>query len=842
MIRFCDSDVGYVEYNLLSRSKLLSYFLSGHLEEIVCVGDGSDEEVFVGIMTYSSLLRAVSLDSAIIREYVILDQDIWENARAIFKKRGRDIREDIPLPVLNKDYQLICFAYQDDDANREIRMLRELKEAKGVLQFSDVFPAYKCVKIHEFNELAFFLADYLIDQNISVQVDGVMWQDFFTNGECQAPEYECLHIYAEGTWERTHNWKENLLRSVSVEFECVDKVYEANIKSGFIDNTGGEEYDKLLERLRGEKEVIICGIGMEAQDTYDFLLGNGIEVCCFVVNKLHSGCMHRLLGKKIISLSEAIDIYRNPVFIDGVSKYSAWGLGSVDYYDYVGYKRNERYILLKDYIEVPQNNLLNILKNTGVVLAGDWLLCGRLYEYLMRNAIPVTGYLHTLEEDLQPENVPEVTVDIIDRDNVCIIVEPMCWSDVKGRVIGQEEKGQRIVYLREKNIDNYTDYFSDIIPFINIEKDNCIKYKNECFKPKRIVLGSIMLCAGNHLFRSLLDSHPHVLHIRRYVYFNNWLFWICVRLSMERAENILSLFWKIMDGDEECFVDKMAFVGKMEQLLARDSRFTSQELFVIFQIAYMYMFRKDVSEDQMRSMIIYWDPHYLPRDKVEECVKWLGTEEIHCDIINIVRNSVPIKGALLKTPSYIKMGVKCAYNVVVLMRMPIEKKKYKQSGRVVVKFEDLKCNPKERMEEICDRWDMEWSDTLLQTTLNGKPFGYYNYIRGISGFDLEPVYNTYENFFSEFDRLKLMLLDAPWRKKYGYPYVGPDQFTRKELQEMFLKEFKFENPGDTTGFYKDRLDLDDRIALQNIFRCRMQETRCVLSLWEGIFLEEPNLC
>ncbi len=37
------------------------------------------------------------------------------------------------LLVLDRDYQLICFAYQDKDANREIRMLRELKETRKAL-------------------------------------------------------------------------------------------------------------------------------------------------------------------------------------------------------------------------------------------------------------------------------------------------------------------------------------------------------------------------------------------------------------------------------------------------------------------------------------------------------------------------------------------------------------------------------------------------------------------------------------------------------------------------------------------------------------------------------------
>ena len=162
--------------------------------------------------------------------------------------------------------------------------------------------------------------------------------------------------------------------------------------------------------------------------------------------------------------------------------------------------------------------------------------------------------------------------------------------------------------------------------------------------------------------------------------------------------------------------------------------------------------------------------------------------------------------------------------------MNIEQKWYGVEKRKVVKFEDLKCRPRETLEEICRKWEIEWSDTLMQTTQNGKKEVYYNYMQNVSGFDLEPVYNTYENFFSEFDRLRLMIIDAPWRKKNGYSYVELNQFARKELQEMFLKKFRFEDPGYATGFYKYQLDLEDRIELQNSFRRRVQEMICLLSI------------
>lgn len=221
---------------------------------------------------------------------------------------------------------------------------------------------------------------------------------------------------------------------------------------------------------------------------------------------------------------------------------------------------------------------------------------------------------------------------------------------------------QHIEYLRGENIDNYTEYFSEINSFINIECQNDIKYKNKYFRPQKIVLGSIGARSGCHLFRSILDSHPSMINMKDCHDLHSHLFWISVRLSTVCADNILSLFWKLMKGQEKIIFNQSAFVEKMEQLLEFDDSFTSQELFVMIHIAYMNMFGKDISLDDIASMIIYWEPHYLVRDKLEECAKWLGAEEVHCDIINIVRNPIPSKASTLKNIVVINEGVRGRMN------------------------------------------------------------------------------------------------------------------------------------------------------------------------------------
>lgn len=816
MIRFCDREIGNVEYDSLSIKELREYFLSGHEDEVLCVYDSFSTMGYIGIITYHSLQRAINVNGAICDEYVILGSDMWQEARRYFAERRGWLETKFLLPVFSPDYRLVCFAYEDTDANREIRMLRELTETPGALQFPDVYPEYKCVKIYEFNELAYFFAAYLKKQNITVQVDGVMWQGFFEGEECQIPDYECLTIHADGIGEKKRNWRENLLKSVSVEFECIDTVYEANIKEGiFRDAVCG--CAELLERLRGE-EIIILRAGWKEQDVYDFLLGNGIDICCFVSEKQEEQA-HRVLGKPVLSESEAWHRYQNPVYIEWRGIYSAWGGGSVDFYDYIGYKRNEKYILIRDYADVPQNNLLNVLKNTQIALMGDNYLCTRLYGYLRQKMIPVTGYLGIPSEDIVSLGLPELRNEDVNDKTLCLLVEPRYYivGDMAERQEVEEKKKRLIEYGEKNRIDNYTDYFSDMVSFINIEADADVKYTKAWMKPKRIVLGSIEPLSGNIFFKGLIDGHPSIATMG-YCKLNNNLFWICVRLSVVEAERVLPLLWEMI-GDSGSIFNPAAFNEKMTELLAYDSKFTSVELFAMLHVAYMHMCGRNLEKNDIKNMVIYWEPHFIDRMIMEECVRWLGTEEMSCDIINVVRNICMRHGSALKLAKINRWEKRKACNMI-LSFPSIQKKNYSQGDRLVVKFEDLKCNPRENLEIICDKWDIPWSDTLMVTTCHGKEDTW----NGVKDFDLGPVYNTYENFFSAFDRFLIMLIDAPWQRKYGYPYVELSQFSRRELQEMFFKEFRFEKQWDTElcgdGF-------EDKMAIQNAARNALKHVRAL---------------
>lgn len=824
MVRFWDREVACVEYNNISRQELLHYFLKDHLDEIVCI---YDEYGYMGYTTYHMVLRSISLDAAVIRDVLTLDENIWTEAKKLFLQYKSHINKYPLLPVIDRDGNLISFAYEEDDANRELRQIRELQGNLNVVQFLDMYPECDCVVIYEFNELAYSFACYLRNQGIPVQVEGAMWEGLFASDNVQVPEYRCMKIYAEGTWKKSDSWEENLLRTVSVEFECIDKIYEENIRRGHIKDAAGGCED-MLQRLKSAEAVAVFGVDIDAQDSYDFLLQNGIKVECFVIwgDNIFE---RRLFDRPVYNIAEVVVKYGNHIVItDNHYKNSAWGMGRTDYFEYLGYRRNEGYILLRDYMKIGGNSLKTVLKGQKIAMAGDALLCERLLEYFEQKELICSDDVKYIM--MPGEEMPDgcllhfAEITEIDPNSLCLIIVPEYFDDryiLKYRQIKEEI----ISSLRVHKLLNYTDYFSFMRAFVAIEKEVENKYSDGSWGVKRIVLGSIESCSGNDLLRQLLDGHPSVmLMYDEHFYLSGRLFWYCVCLAGKGKEEIVALVeqWCTLECQTRDFDEnKIAvFMERMCKLLKNDEKYTSQELFVIFHVALF-----DKSEVETKNMVIYWEPHHMPRELTETCTLWLGTREVPCDIINIVRNIYITKGSRIKLVFKFKWEpyYKCLNKAVEYE--DIKKEEHEGSRRLLVRFEDLKCRPREELDRMCTEWEIPWSDSLMRTTMHGKGISVNNGNRRVQDFDLEPVYNQYEEYLSEFDRFRISLICAPWQRKYGYPFVDINLFSRRDLQEMFLKTFRFNDlPEFDKAFEDEKKQAEFLINLQSDIR---QSLQCV---------------
>lgn len=100
------------------------------------------------------LLEKNHKDFEILSQYICLTPKIWVDGKKIFKQRLiNDAAVIQMLPVENDAHEILCYAYQDGEANRELRMLRELEANEDAIQFKDIFPEVKNVVLYGCNEL-----------------------------------------------------------------------------------------------------------------------------------------------------------------------------------------------------------------------------------------------------------------------------------------------------------------------------------------------------------------------------------------------------------------------------------------------------------------------------------------------------------------------------------------------------------------------------------------------------------------------------------------------------------------------------------------------------------------
>lgn len=762
-------------------------------------------------------LRSDLLNIIIAEKGVPFDEAIWQKGNEFFKSNLREQARDLKVfPVLDGNREVICYAWQDEEANRELRMIRELEAGRDTFPFRHIFPDVQEVLVCGCNELAYLFVKYLEHQGVAVSVTGRYWEHLgYQDGRYAIlGNRKRMVLYAEREFEWVEDLYDLMIGSVSDEFECVDQIYEANVTSGRIRDAAGN-FDFLIDKIRG-KDVYLIGTSREAQDIYDLLYTHDIDISGFICGVNEWAGPGFFLGKKVISRMQAVHQGSYAVFISCTEQHSTLRSENADFFDYCGYGRNEQFFLARDYTDIPCSNLIHVLKGKKVLLAGDGRLCTM-----------VKSYLEEVEEgDIDVQYGELSRCRLMDgRDIFCSV---SLWYCNPRKNTNRKEQNFREELARIDTV-LFTGYFSSLRVLVSIDQfrnKDIEKYSVKQLMPKGILLGAIPAYSGNILFRGILDGHPDVLEALPFSPWDSNLFLYCIRLANEKAENILTELTEMLadeTGDiSVVFPDWDKFARSAEMLLKQKEKFTSQELFLIFRIAYAEMVKGERLAE-ISQKIIYWEPHHFPRTEVPVIAKWLESEEIIGLTVIMRRNQ------LVRTGSIGRAEKSTAGNRFLAQWMIPADWMIRYSNQVssvcqywqefTIRFEDLKLHSEAELLKICNRLGIAWSDTMVRTTFMGRAQVSSD---GIRDFDLKPVFNQYEEYLSEFDRFRISVLSAPYQKKYGYPYVDCRMFSRKELWHLFLKEFRFQSQSQYT-------DEEDRtsycISMHRLFRWQLWNVR-----------------
>lgn len=757
------------------------------------------------------------LDVVILEEKVLMNDNLWQSGRAHFRRVKREKVITLPLiSIVDEEGDIVCYGWQDDEANRELRMLDELGKNTEALQFKDIFPEVQEVLICGCNELAYHFVKYLESQRVKVTVTGKYWEYFGYKsiGEIDIDDSEKMVIHAERVLEKIGNLYERLIRSASPAFECIDLIYEANVKEEKIKNAAGE-FGWLIEKLEG-KNVFLIGISNEAQDTYDLLYEHGVDISGFIFGEDSVIGSSAFLGKNRVSTKQVMEYGENTVVINCADRNSALGTESQEvYYYYGGYERNEQYFMVHDYVDIPCSNLVHILKGKTVFLAGEEILCKILEEYLEDIEQGDIEVRHGELSECRKMKATDIFCAVYPYDAprfMCKRAQNF-WKAVDG--IGE---------LR------FTPYFSDSKVFVHIDKymnKDTPKYGLQQLRPKGILLASIPGLSGCQFVRGIMDGHPDMISGPNNDFINN-LFLYCIRLAGENADNILKVLKSVLAeeyepfGSDAHFPNWNLFKSSAERWLFQKEKFTSQELFMIILVSYTEMMTGEKIID-LSSKVIYWEPHGFSRDNFCFLAQWLENESINGQTMIVRRDNMTFSGSWHR--GYLKIGKEYPELSTIFsisqeywINAAQERVSCKNWQIFKMRFEDIKLHPKEQLLKICDRMGISWSETMLRTTSYGEA----EVIWGSQDFTLKPVFDRSEKHFSAFDQFRIAVISAPYQKKYGYPYVECMNFSRSRLWEMFLEEFRFQQ-----GIQFETIQ-DKAIRLLRAYhalRCQLWETR-----------------
>lgn len=109
-----------------------------------------------------------------------------------------------------------------------------------------------------------------------------------------------------------------------------------------------------------------------------------------------------------------------------------------------------------------------------------------------------------------------------------------------------------------------------------------------------------------------------------------------------------------------------------------------------------------------------------------------------------------------------------------------------------IKLEDLHTKPIEIMKKISSWVDIDWSDTLMESTFNAKKWWNLKDVEQVSGFNKVIISKNHSSLYYKFDKYRLRILYSKRFKLWGYPSKTYSKLEHFILLPLLLFPFKME--------------------------------------------------
>lgn len=548
-----------------------------------------------------------------------------------------------------------------------------------------------------------------------------------------------------------------------------------------------------------KKNYIIYCASASGEDAAVRLLSMGLNVVAFLDNALEK--QHKqLLDRTIYSYQECKEKYPEAIFIiASENRGTAYEIGLELEGD--GYRYNDNYFILHELImgqTLPDSmdSWKLYLKDKQIVLIGEGYLC-ELFQCNFHFGRFIECESTKIEEI--HTRYPDAFWVILTRGN----------SD-----FDKHELAYYRDLLLEKNIKNYTGYFSSFF-------DYCVEKRIYNYSPPKelgiykidkILFLKMSSFSGSLFLNSIMAEHPNILYLGYSLWgFNIWT--IVKKAAQAESPNIVDYIARmIIDYCRSIQVD-FKWVDSYKNILRNyftQSSYTEKEIFLYIHLAYYEHVNGAAAPPG--NYVVYMDIHSgeLICDGV---LSWLKAMGFQVMLIEMIRRPYMRLGSAIRYTIRDGMALPQSMisGVLPMMAMETISNVERQFPIIRLRFEDVKLYPADILKKLCFILEIPWPDTLINQVGNSLVGNYVVSDNVVKGFNTKPVYYSYDEYFDAFDKFRLDMIFREKNKAYGYSYVEEDKYPVRLAEDLesffqipfhFEKYIKFQNDGEKEGFRK----------------------------------------
>ncbi len=341
---------------------------------------------------------------------------------------------------------------------------------------------------------------------------------------------------------------------------------------------------------------------------------------------------------------------------------------------------------------------------------------------------------------------------------------------------------------------------------------------------------------GSFFFQSLLDNHPRILTIpgtyidsfydfwklfghlsketivEKFIHYYEYFFDVESTIHLHGNGEPISMSSNFHQMGENCDqrleISREFFVKTLKKLIGSEQTFTRKFFFQAIHLSYAIALEHPF--EQIKGIpVIAFQLHTPSLFKATELLSdFPDAKIIHC-----VRDPIQSLGSHIKNYkglSDINVLLWLILNNIFRGGCPLSEE-YRRCS-FALRLEDLHTKSQATLAKVCELIDIEWNDSLMQSTFNGLKWWNIKGTDKVSGFNTKIISKRHDDVFSMFDRFRLSVLLNSKYKKWNYtPYEEWNNYPL--MHELLQFPFKFEDVYFTNG----RNDPQNREMIKQFF-------------------------